>query len=520
MKRYLLLLLILLSGLTRAQSWNGKLFVPEDKGYHPENIIGYAHKSFYTALVLPTSGSASPTITLCRFDSAFKATGEASFSALHLKDGTYDFYTWLFLDERLYFFYTRYKKGTRYLIAAEVDLKALKLKGTYEHISSSVKTMPSEYINGHFDGDYYIVPSGSGQHFAVIYIENKVTKAILFDAELKKLWTSEYNVNVFGFLLDVRVRHDGRIYLLHRNNMTPPESWMLAELDSGTASGHLIPNEEKEFNRGAIGFTPAGDPFVAGYYNYYKDAYFRIRNAGTWFFSPSQNAGKVVLQPFSLELLSRGQSDYQKNQLKKDFEKYGCAGAEGIYNFSLLVDEKGGIYLIGEEAWDISTGGNIIATLAFSAAATALSSQLTVVPVTGGGNLSIENLLVTRLDSLGIMQQNTWVQKKQVNDVHAGYYALAYNDSLYLFFNDHEDNITDPPDNDAEVEKLRSTAKSVPVLIAVAADGKKKQYLPFGIENNMQVYMRGALMSGSGVIFCLQVPGVGNVRTYGILGFY
>lgn len=496
-----LIALICFSSFSIAQQVQARLFAPKNKLYYQPVILGNVNENYYGVKIIPHSGSASNEIILLRFDSVFNKIAEVSHAALMLKEGKYNFSDYLFLKNRLILFYLDHRKGIRYFAAAEVDLQTLKLIGTYESIASCVKTKDDEYIGGYFDGDFEVTASENGKYFVVRYLENNKTKFVFCNDSLKVIWTAESYYNANQSLEDIRINDDGRLFLLESSTIKPARIQTLTEIYNGKLSSTLLVSEEHAIFRSAIGFMPSGKVFVAGYYSYY-DSGFSIRNIGTFFFSPSINDGKLVFHPFTQDFLCEGKSDVVKKETKKYFEKYGCAGADGVYSLKLLADKKGKIYLIGEDVLDKALPVDIIS----SAIVTGNTNWITLVP-NENEILSWENLVVTQLDTLGGLKNNTWVPKRQVSNVYASYSAIAANDNLYILFNDNYDNITDPPHNETEIKKLRPISKSIPVFITLAQNGTLKKSLPFGNENFMSVEMTGVFTSGREMIFCAKQKG-------------
>jgi hypothetical protein len=145
-KKFLLLFVIFFTCILRAQELKTRLFPHSAKNFYLNTIIGAVGENYFAVQLFPSSNSASNEITLYRLDSTFNKTGEAKFAGLILKDGMYNFYSYSFLNEKLYFFYQMQKKGVRQLAAAEVDLQTLKLKGTYENIAECTKTYDPIHI--------------------------------------------------------------------------------------------------------------------------------------------------------------------------------------------------------------------------------------------------------------------------------------------------------------------------------------------------------------------------------------
>jgi hypothetical protein len=325
------------------------------------------------------------------------------------------------------------------------------------------------------------------------------------------MWETKYNTISPVPIKDIKVNNDGRVFFLHTwssinptagYHATSPEQWMLVEINGDSVNGNPLPNKGYEIFGAAIGFTPSGNVFIVGYYSFFTDGYFEIRNIGTFYFSPFLNNGKLIFHPFTREFLCEGKSENEKKEVDKNLKKYKVAGDEGIFSIKLIVGCNGRVYLIGEEVWSKSLPIDVISSLEF----TEETGQLTLVP-NEDGNIEYGDLIVTQFDTIGNLAQNTWVEKKQAGNSYASYEAISCNDGLYILFNENYNNIINKPADESEIEKLRTISKTIPIMIAISESGITRRTIPFGNENYMSIVTKSAYANKNEIIFYARKQG-------------
>lgn len=479
------LILILLCNCTLLDAQNSiRTFQTEMSATEVDLLIGYDGKSCFALKKL------SDELTIFHFDSAFHLIARNTFGKLTLKDGIYQVYDCKLLDGKPVLFYFRQAKKIRTLVAVEINVETMQLKGTYETLAqyTAPPTVYSENDRSehYIDYEFNIVVSGNGRCFSVSYVMDLKTFFSLFSGSLVKSWEVTYDMYFLPFYRDLRVTDDGRIFLLHKSNVAWPENWMLVEMNNGKLSGTPLDNGNYDFFCGAIGFTPSGNVFVAGYYSFYADKYEIIRNTGIFYFAPWKDNGEVSFVPFSKKVLAENRSDFERKQIEKEYSKHGCSGADGLYYVDVLTDSLGNIFVIGEEVYDKSL--HLAANFY-----TYTANSIFMVRLEANERLVYASLLVSVLDTTGKVNQNIWIGKKQNNTGFASYCASVSSGSINILFNDNFRNIGHESDTSAGLTAMNSVDRSVVTGRTVTANGEVKCYMPFGPTEPFVLDVRGTL---------------------------
>ena len=288
----------------------------------------------------------------------------------------------------------------------------------------------------------------------------------VFGPDLNRVWEKQlklpYEEEIFE-LADYSIDNRGKVYVL--SGLGADElTGQAMELQTREARSILLTydpaiNKVKEFDVSlkdkwvmsmGLDFAENGDAIIAGFYS--RDQFFSIR--GTFYFRMGTKENKIIaggLNPFPIKFLEQFMSS-RRAQRASELDKFRLN--------QLWVQEDGSCYLFAEQrfvkeriAMDIGSGRQRITN-----------------------DYIFNDALVLKLDSTGRSEWNIRIPKEQVSVDDGGPYssfaAGLVNDTVYVLFNDHPDNLelmtTNP---DRNLKTFRSFGEGVIAVVSISSNG-------------------------------------------------
>lgn len=292
----------------------------------------------------------------------------------------------------------------------------------------------------------------------------------VFGPDLSKLWEKQlklpYEEEIFE-LADYSIDNRGKVYMLSGLGADDLASQAM-DLRTREARSILLTydpaiNKMKEFDVSlkdkwvmamGLDFAENGDAIIAGFYS--RDQFFSI--GGTFYFRMNSKENRIIsggLNPFPTEFLEQFMSS-RRAQRASELDRFKLN--------QMWIQEDGSCYLLGEQryvkeriATDIGSGRQRITN-----------------------DYIFNDAIVLKLDSAGRSAWNVRIPKEQVSvddgGPYSSYAAGLVNDTVYVFFNDHPDNLelmkTNP---DRNLKNFRSFGKGVISVVSIDPSGKTER---------------------------------------------